>query len=77
MKTGPGSYGSCVYLFLVSAGADVGGQCNSGSEATGVAAQGGRPTSQRDGRVAEHAQLDLQTPPPVLPPPSVLQEEST
>lgn len=66
-----------VYLFLFSVGADVGGQCNSGSEAAGVAAQRGRPSAQRDGRVAEHAKLDLQTPSPVLSPQSVLQEEST
>jgi len=58
-------------------GADVGEQLCAGSEAAGAAAQGGRPAAQRDGRVAEHAQLDLQTPPPVLPPQSVLQEEST
>lgn len=58
-------------------GADVGGQCCSGSEAAGVAAQGGRPAAQRDGRMAEHAELDLQTPSPVLPPQGVLQEEFT
>ncbi len=59
------------------AGADVGRQCSSCTEAAGVAAQGGRPAAQRDGRVAEHAYLDLQTPSPVLPPQSVLQEEFT
>lgn len=59
------------------AGAHVGEWCCSGSEAAGAAAQGGRASTQRDGRVAQHAELDLQTPPPVLPSQGLLQEEFT
>lgn len=58
-------------------GANAGGQCGARSEAAGAAAPGGRTSAQRDGPVAEHAEVDLQSPPPVLPPQSVLPKELT
>lgn len=66
-KTKHDKYSYAVYLdnklrntsSLPVAGANVGGQCSASSEAAGVAAQGGWPTTQRDGGVAEHAKLDL------------------
>lgn len=67
----------CFLLFSPAAGANVGEQCRAGSEAAGVAAQGGWPPAQRNSRVAQHAQLDLQTPSPVLPSQSLLPEEFT
>lgn len=58
-----------------SAGAYVRGECGKSTETAGVVAPGGWPSSQRNSRMAEHAELDLQAPSPVLPPQSLLQEE--
>jgi len=64
----------CLSLFH-SAGAYVRGECGESTETAGVIAPGGWSSSQRNSRMAEHAELDLQAPSPVLPPQSLLQEE--
>lgn len=64
----------CLSLCL-SVGTYVGGECGESAETAGVVASWGRPSSQRNSRMAQHAELDLQAPSPVLPPKGLLQEE--
>lgn len=50
---------SFLALFVVSAGAYAGEQCRESSEAAGPVAPWGRASTQRNRRMAQHAQLDL------------------
>lgn len=62
----------CVF---VSVGAYARGECGESAETAGVVAPRGWPSSKRNSRMAQHAELDLQAPSPVLPPKGLLQEE--
>lgn len=64
----------CLSLCL-SVGTYVRGECSESTETAGVVAPWGRPSSQRNSRMAQHAELDLQAPSPVLPQKGLLQEE--
>lgn len=64
----------CLSLCL-SVGTYVRGECGESAETAGVVAPRGRPSSQRNSRMAQHAELDLQAPSPVLPQKGLLQEE--
>lgn len=68
----------CLFVCLFTvAGADDGGQCCSGSEAAGPPAPRGRSRTPRNSRMAQHAQLDLQTSAPLVPAESLQPPEST
>lgn len=58
-------------------GENAGGKCSSCSEAAGAAAQRGWSYTQRHCWVAQHEELDLKTPPPVLSTQSFLQAKFT
>lgn len=62
-------------LCFPSAGADAGEHCGARPEAADPAAPGGGPGALPHGRVAQHAQLVLRPPAPLLPAPHLLQEE--
>lgn len=57
------------------AGAYVGRKCSACPETAGAAAQRRWPPTQRNCGLAQHAQLDLQTPPPLLSQKGLLKEE--
>lgn len=69
--SGPPDRGFC----CPSAGADAGEHCGARPEAADPAAPAGGPGPGPHGRVAQHAQLVLRPPAPLLPTPCLLQKE--
>lgn len=59
---------SVLNAFPLLVGAYVGRECGACPEAAGPAAQRRRSAAPRDRALAQHAKLDLPTPPPLLPP---------